>query len=584
MLKIENDHFLMNGKPFQIYSGAIHYFRVLPEYWHDRLAKLKAAGFNTVETYVSWNLHEPKKGEFDFSGRLDIVRFIKTAEELGLYVIVRPGPYICAEWDFGGLPAWLLQDKNIQLRCNDPVYLGHVENFYKELFSKIAPLQETNGGNIIAMQVENEYGNYGNDKKYLENIRKIMTDNGIDVLHFTADGTEPSMIHGGGIDGVFRTLNFGSRASSAFNSLKGIQDNMPKVCMEFWCGWFDHWRGKHHTRGSKAILSEMESFFKQNAGFNFYMFHGGTNFGFTAGANHYLRYTPTITSYDYCAPLNEYGDYTPQYHAIRKLMHEKQGMPLGELPPSPKLQSIGEVKLTEKTGLFENLDLIGETHYSPMPESMEHFGQSFGMIYYKTVVNGAYGMCSLMLKDLHDRAYVYVDGKHKKTFDVTKPDGIIKKIMKKDGMIVNLNKDKTELGVLVDAMGRVNYGDHITDRKGISAVNLNLQTLMDFEVTTIPLDNIEKLDFSRGSSKYPLFFKGTFKADSQADCFVRLDGFTKGVVYVNGFNLGRYWKVGPQKTLYLPGVLLKDNNEIVVLELEGCKSQSVVITDKHDLG
>ena len=584
MLTIQNEKFMLNGKPFQIYSGAIHYFRVLPEYWRDRLEKLKAAGFNTVETYVCWNLHEPKKGEFDFTGRLDIERYIKTAQELGLYVIIRPGPYICAEWDFGGLPAWLLKDKNMRLRCNDPVFLQHVSDFYAELFRRLAPLQITRGGNIIAMQVENEYGSYGNDKKYLNRIHEIILKNGAEVLLFTADGTQKSMIAGGGIDGVYKTLNFGSRAATAFNALKGVQEHMPRVCMEFWCGWFDHWGGKHHTRGYKAVLKEMNDFFAQNAGFNFYMFHGGTNFGFTAGANHYLRYSPTITSYDYCALLNEYGDYTPAYHAVRRLMHEKQGLPHGELPPEPKLQSIGKVNLTEKTGLFENMDLIGEQHYSPMPESMEYYGQNFGLIYYKTTVHGAYGMCSMMLRDLHDRAYVYVDGELKKTFDVMKPDGLIKRIMKKDGLLLNLKNEKTELGILVEAMGRVNYGEHLTDRKGISAVNLNLQTVMDYEVTTLPLDNIEKLDFTRGASKYPMFFRGKFRASSQAESFVRLDGFTKGVVYVNGFNLGRYWKKGPQKTLYLPGALLKEENEIVVLELEHCNKPVVEITDHHDLG
>ena len=583
-LTMDNGMFLLDGKPFQIYSGAIHYFRVLPEYWRDRLLKLKAAGFNTVETYVCWNLHEPKKGEYDFSGRLDLVRFIETAKELGLFVILRPGPYICAEWDFGGLPAWLLRDRNLRLRCGDPSFLQHVSDFYAKLLRLITPLQITHGGNIIAMQVENEYGSYGNDTGYLERIRSILTENGVDVLLFTADGTQKSMIHGGGLPGVYKTLNFGSRAEKAFHALDGIQEHMPKMCMEFWCGWFDHWGGKHHTRSYRGVLQEMEHFFAQDAGFNFYMFHGGTNFGFTAGANHYLRYSPTITSYDYCAPLNEYGGYTPQYHAVRKLLCEKQGIPLGELPPEPKLQNIGRVALSERTGLFENMDLIGEQHRSPLPESMEYYGQNFGLIYYKTIVHGAYGMAPLMLKELHDRAYVYIDGKLKKTFDVTKPEGFIKKIMKKDGMLLNLDRPQTEIGVLVEAMGRVNYGDHLTDRKGISGVSLNLQALMDFEVTTLPLDNVEKLDFSRSAEQYPMFLKGCFRANSKADCFVRLDGFRKGVVFVNGFNLGRYWKKGPQKTLYLPGALLKEENEIIVLELEACKTPAVLITDRHDLG
>lgn len=585
MLEIKNGKFYLDGEPYTIYSGAMHYFRILPEYWEDRLSKLKACGFNTVETYVCWNLHEPKKGEFDFSGMLDIVKYIKTAEKLGLNVILRPGPYICAEWDFGGFPAWLLKDKNIRLRCNDETFISHVTDFFNELLSRVAPLQKTRGGNIIAMQIENEYGSYGNDKKYLERVKQIFIDNGIDVLFFTSDGTDKSMIHGGGVSGVYKTLNFGSRAASAFKALEGVQENMPKMCMEFWCGWFDHWGDKHHTREYQSIIKEIEDFFDQDASFNFYMFHGGTNFGFTAGANHYDVYEPTVTSYDYCALLNEYGDYTPAYHAVRDILHKKQSLPLSELPPSPERQNIGIVRLEEKTGLFENMDNIGEKHYSPLPEGMEYYGQNFGMIYYETVVNGAYGLVELKLKDLHDRAYLYINGKHKKTYDY-KPEkqNVISQLAKKASNAINLNKDRTEIGVLVDAMGRVNYGEHLTDRKGISGICLNLQHLMDYEVTCLPLDNLEKLDYNLSAEKYPMFFKGKFKAEPNKECFVRFDNFTKGSIYVNGFNLGRYWGIGPQKTLYLPGALLKEENEIVVLELENCIKPEVIITDRADLG
>lgn len=585
MLEIKNGKFYLDGEPYTIYSGAMHYFRVLPEYWEDRLMKLKACGFNTVETYVCWNLHEPKKGEFDFSGRLDIVRYIKTAEKLGLNVILRPGPYICAEWDFGGFPAWLLKDKNIRLRCNDEIFLGHVKDFFNELLSLVAPLQKTRGGNIIAMQIENEYGSYGNDKKYLERIRQIFIDNSIDVLFFTSDGDEKSMIHGGGLSGVYKTLNFGSRAATVFKALDGIQDNMPKMCMEFWCGWFDHWGDKHHTREYQSIIKEIEAFFAQDASFNFYMFHGGTNFGFTAGANHKDVFEPTVTSYDYCALLNEYGDYTPAYHAVRDILHKKQNLPLSELPPSPQRQHIGLVKLEEKTGLFENMDNIGEKHYSPLPEGMEYYGQNFGMIYYKTVVNGAYGLMELKIKDLHDRAYLYLNGKYKKTYEY-KPlkQNVISRLLNKASNAFNFNKDANEIGILVDAMGRVNYGEHITDRKGISGIMLSQQHIMDYEVTCLPLDNIEKLDYNLGAEMYPMFFKGKFRAEPGKECFVRFDHFTKGNIYINGFNLGRFWDIGPQKTLYLPGSLLKEENEIVVLELEKCVEPQVIITDKPDLG
>lgn len=256
-----------------------------------------------METYVCWNLHEPEKGVFDFSGMLDIVRFIQTAQKLGLYAIVRPGPYICAEWDFGGFPAWLLKDKNTELRCNNPVYLGHVRDFFEKLFDLLRPLLITNGGNIIAMQVENEYGSYSNDKKYLKALVDMYDELGIDVLKFTSDGTWCNMLSGGTIVGVLPTLNFGSRAATAFSALKPFGE-VPKMCTEFWCGWFDHWGEKHHTRKADEVVKELKEFLSQGASFNMYMFHGGTNFGFTAGANHQKGYEPTVTSYDYCAPLN----------------------------------------------------------------------------------------------------------------------------------------------------------------------------------------------------------------------------------------------------------------------------------------
>lgn len=585
MLEIRDGSFYLNDEKFNIYSGAIHYFRTVPEYWEDRLTKLKLAGFNTVETYVAWNLHEPKENEFDFTGMLDIVKFIETAKKVGLYVIVRPGPYICAEWDFGGLPAWLLKDRNMRVRCNYPDYLKHVKRFYKELLSRLNPHLITNGGNIIAMQVENEYGSYGNDKEYLQYIKDLMIECGVDVLLFTADGTLNSMLSGGTLDDVYKTLNFGSGAKTAFNSLARFNEVAPKMCTEFWCGWFDHWGGKHAKRSYDSVLKEISDFIDMDANFNFYMFHGGTNFGFTAGANFDSKYRPTTTSYDYCALLNEYGDYTPAYHAVRKLLLEKQNIKPEPLPPSPALQNIGEVQLTERTSLLSNIENIGEKHLSPYPEKMEYYGQNFGMIYYKTVLKGEYGLSIASVSDVHDIAYAYVNGKKQKTFDRRK-NGIIKKILGKDGIVIPAFNGECEISVLVDAMGRVNYGSELYDRKGIDGISIGNQQIMGYEVYTLPLDNLEKLDFSLEEKECPSFLKGTFKTNSKADCFVHLDGFTKGSVWINGFNLGRFWKIGPQKSLYLPGVLLKENeeNEIIVLELEKYKNPTITITDKHDLG
>ena len=597
MLEIKNKKFYMDSKPFDIYSGAMHYFRTVPEYWEDRLTKLKAAGFNTVETYVCWNLHEKKPGEFDFSGILDIEKYLEIAQKVGLYAIVRPGPYICAEWDFGGLPAWLLKDKNMQIRCMYPDYLKCVERFYKELLPRLVPHLESHGGNIIAMQVENEYGSYGNDKDYLRYIEKLTRDCGIDCLLFTSDENTNNMISGGSLPDIYKVLNFGSRSRTAFNVLKGFENDGPNMCGEFWCGWFDHWRDKHHTRNSLEIVNEIKGFIDNGASFNIYMFHGGTNFGFTAGANHNQGhgYEPTVTSYDYCAMLTEWGDYTPAYHAVRKLLCEKQGIEPPELPESPKLQSIGKVELTETASLFENLDNIGEKHHVPVPEGMEYFGQNFGLIYYETTLKGKYDASPMYVKNVHDFAEVYFDGEKKTSIDrtlysvegkTTLKDVIFKKKKGESSpFLMPALSGERKIGVLVDTMGRVNYGGNMLDRKGISDIYLGIQRLMNYDVWTLPLDNLDKLKYSSSVKKEePVFLKGSFKTDSKADCFIHLDGFNRGCVYINGFNLGRFWKVGPQKSLYIPGTLLKDENEIIVFNIGGYSKPTVSITDKHNLG
>lgn len=597
MLEIKNKKFYMDSKPFDIYSGAMHYFRTVPEYWEDRLTKLKAAGFNTVETYVCWNLHEKKPGEFDFSGILDIEKYLEIAQKVGLYAIVRPGPYICAEWDFGGLPAWLLKDKNMQIRCMYPDYLKCVERFYKELLPRLVPHLESHGGNIIAMQVENEYGSYGNDKDYLRYVEKLTRDCGVDCLLFTSDGNTNNMISGGSLPDIYKVLNFGSRSRTAFNVLKGFENDGPNMCGEFWCGWFDHWRDKHHTRNSLEIVNEIKGFIDNGASFNMYMFHGGTNFGFTAGANHNQGhgYEPTVTSYDYCAMLTEWGDYTPAYHAVRKLLCEKQGIEPPELPESPKLQSIGKVELTETASLFENLDNIGEKHHVPVPEGMEYFSQNFGLIYYETTLKGKYNASPMYVKNVHDFADVYFDGEKKASIDrtlysvegkTTLKDVIFKKKKGESSpFLMPALSGERKIGVLVDTMGRVNYGENMLDRKGISDIYLGIQRLMNYDVWTLPLDNLDKLKYSSSVKKEePVFLKGSFKTDSKADCFVHLDGFNRGCVYINGFNLGRFWKVGPQKSLYLPGTLLKDENEIIVFNIGGYSKPTVSITDKHNLG
>ena len=586
IFEVKDGAFCADGKKTAIYSGAMHYFRILPEYWHDRLAKLKACGFNTVETYMCWNLHEPEKGKFDFSGRLDVARFIATAQELGLYVILRPGPYICAEWDFGGFPAWLLADENLRLRCCDETYLAHLKDYIARVMREIGSAQCTEGGPIIALQVENEYGSYGNDKRYLAALKGIYEECGAKVMLFTSDGTCPYMLAGGSTPGALVTVNFGSNVNGNLDALATVQKDAPEMCTEFWCGWFDHFGGKHHTRGYKSVLKELGAFLDRGASFNFYMFHGGTNFGFTAGANFDSRYRPTVTSYDYCAPLNEYGGYTPAYHAIRELMCSKRGIKPDVLPPEPVLQNIGSVALTACTGLKENEDTVGVKHRSGVPLSMEKYGQNFGLILYRTTLPGDYGTGFVTVRGVHDIAHVFVNGEKRKTFRRMDEGKLAFKLTGKHTFLASGMKKGDELAVLVDAMGRVNYGEHLYDRKGISSLMFNNQTLMDFDVTCFPLDNLDRLDWSRGAAKFPKFFKGEFSVSSKADCFVRFDGFTKGYIWVNGFNLGRFWNAGPQRALYLPGALLRTDapNELLLLELEGSTASSVTVTDRPDLG
>ena len=581
-MKIVDDHFELNGKKFNIYSGTIHYFRVMPEYWRDRLLKLKAAGFNTVETYVPWNAHEKQKGVFDFKGILDIEKFLDIAQEVGLYAIVRPGPYICAEWDLGGLPAWLMKEKDINVRCMNQIYLKHVEEYFTELFKHLINHQYQNGGNIIMMQVENEYGNYGNDHNYMEWLKELMLKLGTNCLLCTSDDKSKRGLSMGMIKETFATINFGSKAEDAFEDLALFQVGKPKMVMEFWCGWFDHWGERHHKKNPKWVAKQVSDMIDMDVNFNFYVFHGGTNFGFTSGANQYLNYVPTVTSYDYAAPITEWGDYTKTYYLVRDVMKDKLKLDLPELPPRPTFQNIGSINLEVVGSLLDNLDNIG-THYNVVnPQPMEYFDQSQGLIYYETTVKGKFGTQVLSLRDLHDYAYIYRNRKFEKKLDSRKHN-LPTRILKQPTCLFKGFEGEIKLGILVDANGHHNFGEHLMDHKGITTVGFFPATLFNYDVWTLPLDNIDKIK-ENDSREFPLFLKGTFKANTKEDCFVHFDGFTKGVIFVNGFNLGRYWKIGPQKALYLPGCLLKEENEIVVLELEKYKEPIITINDKPDLG
>ncbi len=582
ILTYNNDTFLLDGKPYRILSGAIHYFRVMPEYWEDRLKKLRACGFNTVETYTCWNLHERKEGHFDFSGMLDIERFIQTAASLGLNVIIRPGPYICAEWEFGGLPSWLLSYPNMALRCNDPLYLEKVKPYYRELLSRIKPYLSTNGGPVFMMQVENEYGSYGNDHDYLREVEKIYRENGIDCLLFTSDGPTDWMLNGGTLPHLLSVANFGSDAKERFAALRKFRQGEPLMCGEFWSGWFDHWYEPHNTRTVDDLISNTQEFFDCDASFNYYMFHGGTNFGFHNGANHDGIYFPTVTSYDYYAPLNEAGDMTPAYFALKELLEKNTGIKAPELEvyDQPKA-AYGKVKLTESAVLLSNLKNLTEPIHSAFPKTMEELGQDFGYILYSTTLRGPFEDLELIFEKVHDRAQVFINGKY---------IGLRERSRSMDEIKLSLGYGETvQLDILVENMGRVNYGTRLLDKKGIvGGIRLGQQFHFGWDHYCLTMDDLSKLNWKNNvESDKALFLRGNLHIDGKpADSFVRFDGFTKGFCVINGFNIGRYFNpAGPQKTLYVPTPLLHDgDNEIIVFESDGFAQPVIEFVEKPDLG
>ena len=572
--------FFLNGEPYTVISGAIHYFRTLPEDWEDRLTKLKACGFNTVETYSCWNLHERQEGVFDFSGILDIVRFIETAEKLDLNVILRPGPYICAEWDFGGLPSWLLKYPHIALRCDDPLYLDKVRPYYTEFLSRIRPHLCTNGGNVIMVQVENEYGSYGDDKTYLRKIVDIYRENGIDCTLFTSDGTCRWMLSGGTLPELLAVANFGSHVPQ-LTALRDFQKDRPLMCGEFWCGWFDHWHeGGRDQRDPAEVMKEVNTFFDLGASFNFYMFHGGTNFGFWNGANHTgEQYQPTVTSYDYTAPLTEAGDTTPMYYALRETIERRTGRKAPDIAIQnfPKA-AYGKLTLTESAPLFGNLDSLSSPISAAFPKTMEEIGQDFGYILYRTTLTGPFEELPLECGKIHDRAIFYLNGKQVGTYERSRGG---------DAVRIGLDFGETAtLDILVENMGRVNYGIKLLDRKGIlDGVRLGQRFHYGWEMYPMTMDDLAALSYGEieTQGKVPAFLRGKLVIEgTPKDTFLRLDGFTKGFVKVNGFNIGRYYNpAGPQKTLYVPAPLLRQGeNEIVVFESDGYEVPVIEFTDK----
>lgn len=581
------EDFILNGEKFKILSGAIHYFRIHEDGWYNSLYNLKALGFNTVETYVPWNLHEKNKGEFDFEGILDIEKFLKIAKDLGLYAIVRPSPFICAEWEFGGLPAWLLNENNIRIRSCCDKFLKLVENYYKVLLPKLAHLQLDRGGNILMFQVENEYGSYGEDKEYLIKLMQIMKNQGLTMPFFTSDGPWEATLESGSLinENILVTGNFGSKAGYNFKNMKKFFDKYnkkwPLMCMEFWDGWFNRYNEPIIKRDPDELAEALKEAIEMGS-VNLYMFHGGTNFGFMNGCSARLKKDlHQVTSYDYDALLDEQGNPTKKYYSVQKMI--KKNFPkLKQLEPIIKETfELENIKLAEKVSLFNTIDSLSKPIKTKYPQNMEKLGQGYGYVLYKTTINKmSEDKERLRVIDANDRIQLFINGVLEKT-QYQEEIG--------EDIFVELNKSENTVSILAENMGRVNYGHKLladTQKKGIrTGFAHDLHFVLDWDQYTLTFENIKMLDFSKDwTPDTPSFYKYNFEIDDVNDTYLDVSKFGKGVAFINGNNIGRFYEVGPYLSLYVPkGFLKKGNNEIIIFETEGKYPEEINLIRQHKI-
>uniref|UniRef100_A0A8C6QET9 Beta-galactosidase n=4 Tax=Nannospalax galili TaxID=1026970 RepID=A0A8C6QET9_NANGA len=591
VLDYRQDRFLKDGQPFRYISGSIHYFRVPSFYWKDRLLKMKMAGLNAIQMYIPWNFHEPQPGQYQFSGDHDVEYFIQLAHKLGLLVILRPGPYICAEWDMGGLPAWLLEKESIVLRSSDLDYLAAVDKWLAVLLPKMKPLLYQNGGPIIMVQVENEYGSYfACDYNYLRFLeQRFHYHLGKDVLLFTTDGADEKYLRCGTLQGLYATVDFGpvSNITQSFLIQRKFEPKGPLINSEFYTGWLDHWGQPHSTVKTEVLAASLYDVLARGANVNMYMFIGGTNFAYWNGAN--MPYAAQPTSYDYDAPLSEAGDLTEKYFVLRKVIQKFKEVPEGPIPPSTPKFAYGKVALKKFKTVAAALDLLCPNGpvKSLYPLTFVQVKQYFGFVLYRTTLpqdcSNSTSVLSTSFNGIHDRAYVAVDGV---------PQGVLER---NRAATLNIQgKAGATLDIMVENMGRVNYGRYMDDFKGlISNLTLNSSILTNW--TIFPLDTEAAvqshlggweahdgarhdghLTFQPLNLTLPAFYIGNFSIpsgipDLPQDTFIQFPGWTKGQVWINGFNLGRYWPArGPQMTLFVPSHILTTSapNNITVLELE----------------
>ena len=580
------DEFYLDEEKFKILSGAVHYFRLHPSQWEDTLFNLKALGFNTVETYIPWNIHEPSEGKFDFDGIKDVEKFIEVAKSLGLYVILRPSPFICAEWELGGLPAWLLKDKDMKLRSSDKNYIEKLRNYYDELLPRLVKYQITKDGPVLMMQVENEYGSYGNEKEYLRIVAAIMREKGVDVPLFTSDGTWIEALDSGSLieDDIFVSGNFGSKSKENCDLLKDFiaknNKSWPIMCMEFWDGWFNRWGEEIIRRDAVDLANDVRDMINIGS-INLYMFRGGTNFGFMNGCsargNNDL---PQVTSYDYDAVLTEWGNPSDKYYELQKVM--KELYPNIELLPPRKrvLKNLGKYKVDGYANLMNIASEICEGIESTYPKGMEDLDCNYGYVLYRSKVKNYHHEDVVKVLDAADRCHIYIDEKC-----------IATQYKEELGTEVEFRSDNDliKVDVLVENLGRVNYGYKFnahTQRKGIKGgvmVNRNfLSGWTQYPLTLTP-DMVSKVKFDDKTIdivKTPMFYHFTVELEDIYDTFIDCSKYGKGCIFVNGFNIGRYWSRGPIQYLYVPSGFLKEKNEIIIFETENILINELEFSDK----
>ena len=586
MAKFEiKEEFYLDGQPFKILSGAIQYFRLHPDQWRDTLYNLKALGFNTVETYIPWALHEPQEGQFQAEGMLDFEAYFKLVEEMGLYLIVRPTPYICAEFDFGGLPAWLLRYPSMRLRVNHPLFLEKVSHFYDWLFPKLLPYQSDQGGPILMMQVENEYGSYAEDKAYMRSIAQMMKVRGVTVPLFTSDGTWIEALESGTLieDDIFVTGNFGSQPKENTDNLRAFMERYgkkwPLMCTEFWDGWFSRWSEEIVRREAEDLAQDVKEML-QLGSMNLFLLRGGTNFGFISGCSaRKTKDLPQITSYDFDAPITEWGQPTEKYYAVQRVTHEVFPELEQMEPISRQAKAYGSFPLLGTANLLDVAADITEEILLDYPQPMEQIGQNYGYILYRSDIKNQYHEERLKALETHDRCHFYVNQEHLAT-QYREEIG--------DEMLFSADTERIQIDVLVENMGRVNYGYKLgapSQSKGVKGgIMINHQFRKGWKHYALKFDQemLAKLDCYSAPPervKTPTFYRFEAKLDDIADTFIDCSKYGKGCISVNGFNLGRYWNEGPIHYLYVPSGLLKEKNEFIVFETENVKIEELTLLD-----